>query len=206
MILEDTVKFRMSAKTPEDVANWKLAYNFIIETKYFLEHYDSIVETWDLCDQEFLMLLWQVEELLADVMFKYTTVTTEYIRPVHLPKVEIRCCDIHFDKSSHLAKHYYTVHHTRTKLDNIRYIEMKAGILKLDFYRRCLKYYAQYGTWADNVLCLYLKRIYRKVNFTLDPFRESDDSSSKVSVAATETEPDEDDDEEPDEEAEPELE
>lgn len=116
MILEDTVMYRRSAKTPEDVANWKLVcelihpldietqlqrsllnfqvYNFIIETKYFLEHYDNIIETWDLCDKEFLMLVWQIEELLTELLYKYTTVTTEFLRPVSLPTVEIKCCDV----------------------------------------------------------------------------------------------------------------
>lgn len=52
---------------------------------------------------------------------------------------------------------------------------MKAGLLKLDFYRRSLKYYTEYGTWCDHVLCLYLKRIYKKVLHTLEPFRDTRD-------------------------------
>ncbi|XP_053691215.1 uncharacterized protein LOC128739743 [Sabethes cyaneus] len=173
MILEDTVKYLRIAKTPEDVANWRLVYNFIVETKYFLEHYDSIIETWDLCDKEFLMLLWQLEELLTELLYKYTTVSTEYLRPVSLPTVEIKCCNILFEKSSQLFRHYYTVHHTPARLNDVRYCEMKAGLLKLDFYRRSVKYYLEFGNWADHVLCLYLKRIYKKLNHTLDPFRES---------------------------------
>uniref|UniRef100_A0A182TNC5 Uncharacterized protein n=1 Tax=Anopheles melas TaxID=34690 RepID=A0A182TNC5_9DIPT len=143
MILEDTIKFRKCAKTPEDVAKWRLTYNFIIETKYFLERYDSIVETWDLCDKQFMMNLWSIEELLTNLLYKYTTVSTDYIRHPRLPKVEIKCCD------------------------------MKAGLLKLELYRNSLKYYLEFGTWCDHVLCLYLKKIYRKVNVTMDPFREA---------------------------------
>uniref|UniRef100_A0A1Q3FHG8 Uncharacterized protein n=1 Tax=Culex tarsalis TaxID=7177 RepID=A0A1Q3FHG8_CULTA len=171
MILEDTIMYRRSAKTPEDVANWKLVYNFIVETKYFLEHYDSIVETWDLCDQEFMIYLWEVEERLIELLYKYTTVTTDYLRPINLPTVEIKCCNIIFAKSIDILKHYYTVHHTPAKLNEVRYCEMKAGLLKLDFYRRSLKYYIEFGTWCDHVLCLYLKRIYKKVLHTLEPFR-----------------------------------
>lgn len=52
---------------------------------------------------------------------------------------------------------------------------MKAGLLKLDFYRRSLKYYTEFGTWCDHVLCLYLKRIYKKVLHTLEPFRDTRD-------------------------------
>lgn len=51
--------------------------------------------------------------------------------------------------------------------------QMKAGLLKLDLYRNSLKYYLEFGTWCDHVLCLYLKKIYRKVNVTMDPFREA---------------------------------
>ncbi|XP_039429579.1 uncharacterized protein LOC120412994 [Culex pipiens pallens] len=175
MILEDTIMYRRSAKTPEDVANWKLVYNFIVETKYFLEHYDSIVETWDLCDQEFMIYLWEVEERLIELLYKYTTVTTDYLRPINLPTVEIKCCNRIFKNSIDLLKHYYTVHHTPAKLNEVRYCEMKAGLLKLDFYRRSLKYYTEYGTWCDHVLCLYLKRIYKKVLHTLEPFRDTRD-------------------------------
>lgn len=165
--------YRRSAKTPEDVANWKLVYNFIVETKYFLEHYDSIVETWDLCDQEFMIYLWEVEERLIELLYKYTTVSTDYLRPINLPTVEIKCCNIIFEKSVNMLKHYYTVHHTPAKLNEVRYCEMKAGLLKLDFYRRSLKYYTEFGTWCDHVLCLYLKRIYKKVLHTLEPFRDT---------------------------------
>ncbi|XP_058119632.1 uncharacterized protein LOC131284815 [Anopheles ziemanni] len=172
MILEDTIKFRKSAKTPEDVAQWRLTYNFIIETKYFLERYDSIVETWDLCDKQFLMNLWNIEELMTSLLYKYTTVSTDYIKHSRLPKVEIKCCDHQFESSKDLYKHYYTVHHTPGRVNDVRFCEMKAGLLKLELYKNSLKYYLEFGTWCDHVLCLYLKKIYRKVNFTLDPFRE----------------------------------
>ncbi|XP_050082077.1 uncharacterized protein LOC126569193 [Anopheles aquasalis] len=172
MILEDTIMFRKSAKTPEDVAKWRLTYNFIIETKFFLERYDSIVETWDLCDKQFLMLMWDVEDLLTQLLYKYTTVSTEFIRHSALPKVEIKCCDHVFECYKDLNKHYYTVHHTPGRVNDVRFCEMKAGLLKLEFYKKSLKYYLEFGSWCDHVLCLYLKKIYRKVNFTLDPFRE----------------------------------
>uniref|UniRef100_A0A240PKZ0 Uncharacterized protein n=1 Tax=Anopheles epiroticus TaxID=199890 RepID=A0A240PKZ0_9DIPT len=173
MILEDTIKFRKCAKTPEDVAKWRLTYNFIIETKYFLERYDSIVETWDLCDKQFLMNMWNIEELLTNLLYKYTTVSTDYIKHPRLPKVEIKCCDHLFESSKDLHKHYYTVHHTPGRVNDVRFCEMKAGLLKLELYKNSLKYYLEFGTWCDHVLCLYLKKIYRKVLVTLDPFRDA---------------------------------
>ncbi|XP_052889881.1 uncharacterized protein LOC128298179 isoform X1 [Anopheles moucheti] len=197
MILEDTIKFRKCAKTPEDVAQWRLTYNFIVETKYFLERYDSIVETWDLCDKQFMMNMWNIEELLTSLLYKYTTVSTDYIKHPRLPKVEIKCCDHLFECSKDLHKHYYTVHHTPGRVNDVRFCEvsklmidcrvvcwmidenklillqMKAGLLKLELYKNSLKYYLEFGKWCDHVLCLYLKKIYRKVNVTLDPFRDA---------------------------------
>ncbi|XP_053660937.1 uncharacterized protein LOC128709927 [Anopheles marshallii] len=173
MILEDTIKFRKCAKTPEDVAQWRLTYNFIVETKYFLERYDSIVETWDLCDKQFMMNMWNIEELLTSLLYKYTTVSTDYIKHPRLPKVEIKCCDHLFESSKDLHKHYYTVHHTPGRVNDVRFCEMKAGLLKLELYKNSLKYYLEFGKWCDHVLCLYLKKIYRKVNVTLDPFRDA---------------------------------
>lgn len=41
-----------------------------------------------------MMNLWSIEELLTNLLYKYTTVSTDYIRHPRLPKVEIKCCDV----------------------------------------------------------------------------------------------------------------
>ncbi|ETN60236.1 hypothetical protein AND_008120 [Anopheles darlingi] len=146
---------------------------FVSETKYFLDEFDSIISHWDLSGNFFLHYLIEIHENVTQLLSRFTTLSLEGVGDrKSKPFFNLRCCDHLFECSKDLNKHYYTVHHTPGRVNDVRFCEMKAGLLKLEFYKKSLKYYLEFGTWCDHVLCLYLKKIYRKVNFTLDPFRE----------------------------------
>ncbi|KFB37106.1 hypothetical protein ZHAS_00004307 [Anopheles sinensis] len=125
----------------EQIVKTRDVEKFVSETKYFLDEFDSIISHWDLSGNFFLHYLIEIHENVTQLLARFTTLSLEGVGDrKSKPFFNLKCCGL------------------------------KSALLKLAFFNRRANEYVQYGTVADRYLCLYLKKILKKIIITLDTF------------------------------------
>ncbi|XP_055610216.1 uncharacterized protein LOC129757115 [Uranotaenia lowii] len=149
----------------------KDAEKLISETKYFLDEYDSIISHWDLSGNFFLHYLIEIHESVTQLLAKFTTLSLDGVGERKQENFfNLHCCGQDFHTVKDLRLHHHSCRHKKSGFEETDNCELKSALLKLAFFNRRVSEYVQYGTVADRYLCLYLKKILKKITITLDTF------------------------------------
>ncbi|KAL1402360.1 hypothetical protein pipiens_001862 [Culex pipiens pipiens] len=144
---------------------------FISETKYFLDEFDTIISHWDLSGNYFLYYLIEIHEGVTQLLARFTTLSLDGVGSrEHEHFFKLQCCGTEFHSVKDLRLHHNSCRHKKSGHEEQDNCELKSALLKLAFFNRRVNEYLQYGTVADRYLCLYLKKILKKIMITLDTF------------------------------------
>ncbi|XP_062556183.1 uncharacterized protein LOC134221023 isoform X1 [Armigeres subalbatus] len=167
------------------------------DVQKFMQDYNGIILHKDPYRGVFHSYLREIRTKVKQLLLKFGAIP--YDDGSAKTEKELFCCGLAFHDAGELRKHYKAVHnepfirytnaleqefhsvkdlrlhhhscrHKKSAFEETDNCELKSALVKLAFFNRRVNEYLQYGTVADRYLCLYLKKILKKIMITLDTF------------------------------------